>query len=237
MAVGSRAVVLDTRQKLFLILTTTFSACLLVGDLIGGKLITIPLFGFLFTTTVGMIPFPVTFLLTDVINEFYGKRAARLVTFIALSMALLVYVFVYVAAVIPIADMTKEPDWTGVREASFQNVFVGSLRMLTASLVAFAVAQLTDIAVFAALKRWSGSRLLWLRATGSTAISQLIDTVVITLVAWSGMMPMTDILRIMVSAYTLKLVIAVGLTPLVYACHRVVERHLGIAPVARDGEM
>jgi queuosine precursor transporter len=229
-------VILDTRQKLFVVLTATFAACLLIGDLIGGKLISGTLFGIGFTTTVGMIPFPVTFLLTDLINEFYGKRAARFVTFLALSMALLAYAFVYVAAQIPIAEMARDPAWTGVREGCFQNVFIGSLRMLAASLVAYLISQLTDIAVFGALKRWSGPRLLWLRATGSTAISQLIDTVAITLVAWSGMMPLTEMLRIMVSAYTLKIVIAVGLTPLVYAGHRFVEGRLGIAPAARDGD-
>lgn len=228
--------ILDSRQKLFIVLTATFSACLLIGDLIGGKLIAMSLFGVGVTTTVGMIPFPVTFLLTDVINEFYGQRAARFVTFVALGMALLAYTFVYVAAQVPIAEMAKQPDWTGVREGCFENVFVGSLRMLTASLVAYVIGQLTDIAVFSALKRWSGPRLLWLRATGSTAVSQLIDTVAITLVAWTGMMPAEELVRIMLSAYTLKIVIAVGLTPLIYACHRVVERHLGIRPASRDGE-
>jgi len=225
---------LDARQKLLFILMATFCACLLVGDLTGGKLISITLLGVTFTTTVGMIPFPVTFLLTDVINEFYGKQAARFVTFVALGVALLAYVFVYVAAAVPIADMAKDPGWTGVREESFQNVFVGSLRMLTASLVAFLVAQLTDIAVFTALKRWSGSRLLWLRATGSTAVSQLIDTVTITIVAWVGMMPSSEIVRIILSAYTLKVFIAVCLTPFVYASHRLIERHLGFQPAPRE---
>jgi len=230
-------VILDTKHKLFIVLTATFSACLLIGDLIGGKLIAVTVFGIGVTTTVGMIPFPVTFLLTDLINEFYGQRAARFVTFLALCMALLAYAFVYVAATVPIAEMTKDPAWTGVREACFQNVFVGSLRMLSASLVAYVIGQLTDIAVFGALKRWTGTRLLWLRATGSTAVSQLIDTVAITVVAWTGMMPPAEILRIILSAYTLKIVIAVGLTPLIYAGHGFVERRLGIQPASRDGEI
>jgi len=230
-------VILDTKHKLFIVLTATFSACLLIGDLIGGKLISGTVFGVGVTATVGMIPFPVTFLLTDLINEFYGGRAARFVTFLALCMALLTYTFVFVAATIPIAEMTKDPGWTGVREGCFQNVFVGSLRMLSASLVAYVIGQLTDIAVFGALKRWSGTRLLWLRATGSTAVSQLIDTVVITLVAWTGMLPPAEILRIILSAYPLKIAIAVGLTPLIYAGHGFVERRLGIQPASRDGEL
>lgn len=221
---------LDARHKLFLALTVTFCTCLVVGDLIGGKLVSGELFGFRFTTTVGMLPFPVTFLLTDVINEFYGKRSARVVTFLGFYMAALTFFLVLVAASIPIAELTRAPDWTGVTEAGFQQVFVGSLRMLGASLVAYLTAQLTDIAVFAALRRVSQGRHLWLRATGSTVVSQAIDTLAITLVAWAGLLPVSEMVRIMVSAYTLKLVIAVGLTPLVYGLHALIERNLGILP-------
>ena len=89
---------LDKRHKLFLVLAGIFTTCLVVGDIIGGKLIETNIFGFEFTTTVGMLPFPVTFLLTDVLNEFYGKRAARFVTLVAFFMAVLSFTFIYLAA-------------------------------------------------------------------------------------------------------------------------------------------
>ncbi len=222
---------LDKRHKLFMVLAGIFTTCLVVGDIIGGKLIETNLFGFEFTTTVGMLPFPVTFLLTDVLNEFYGKRAARFVTLIAFGMAVLSFTFIYLAAAVPFASFTRGADWTGVNEASFNNVFLGSLRMIIASLCAFLVSQFVDIGVFQLLKRVTSGKLLWLRATGSTAISQLIDTVTITVVAWTGMLSAGKIATIIYSAYGLKILIALGLTPLIYLCHALVERGLGIQPL------
>lgn len=221
---------LDTRHKLFLVLAGVFTTCLVVGDIIGGKLVETQIFGLDFTTTVGMVPFPVTFLLTDVLNEFYGKRAARFITLVGFGMAVLSFAFIFLAGQIPFATMTRAADWTGVNEASFNNVFLGSMRMISASLCAFLVSQFVDIGVFHLLKKVTAGKLLWLRATGSTAVSQLIDTVTINFVAWTGMMSVGKIAGIIYSAYGLKLLIAIGLTPLVYASHALVERALGIQP-------
>jgi uncharacterized integral membrane protein (TIGR00697 family) len=222
---------LDPRTRLYLILAGIFSTCLVVGDIIGGKLIQTHLFGHPFTLTVGMIPFPITFLLTDVLNEFYGKRAARFVTLLGFGLAVLAYTFIFIAGAIPIAPLALEPGWKGVTEQSFQNVFLGSQRMILASLTAYVVAQFVDIFVFHSLKRATENRLLWLRATGSTAVSQLIDTLVINFVAWTGILGFDAILNIIVSSYVLKVVIAVGLTPLVYLAHALIERGLKIEPV------
>jgi len=220
----------DTRSKLFLALAATFITCLLVGDIIGGKLIQTSLFGHTFTLTVGMIPFPVTFLLTDLLNEFYGKRAARFVTWLGFAMALVAYAFIFVASTIPIAAMTRAADWTGVTDEAFTRVFVGSRRMIAASMTAYLVAQLVDISVFQALKRMTAERWLWLRATGSTAVSQLVDTVVINFVAWFGVLSLPDVVNIITSSYVLKIMIAIGLTPLIYAGHALIERVLELSP-------
>lgn len=227
---------LDKRHKLFLVLAGIFTTCLVVGDIIGGKLVSARLFGVEFTTTVGMLPFPVTFLLTDVLNEFYGKRAARFITLVGFGMAVLSFAIIYVAAAVPFASIARAPDWTGVNQASFNNVFLGSMRMIVASLCAYLVSQFVDIGVFHLLKRVTSGKLLWLRATGSTAVSQLIDTVTINFVAWSGMMSVNQILNIIYSAYGLKLLIAVGLTPLIYLCHTLVQRVLGIPAILVGGD-
>lgn len=227
---------LDTRHKLFLVLAGVFTTCLVVGDIIGGKLVETNVLGFQFTTTVGMVPFPVTFLLTDVLNEFYGQRAARFITIVGFGMAVLSFSFIFLSASIPFAAFTHSADWTGVNEASFNNVFLGSMRMILASLCAYLVSQFVDIGVFHLLKRMTSGKLLWLRATGSTAVSQLIDTITINFVAWSGMMSVSKIVNIIYSAYGLKLMIAVGLTPLVYLCHTLVQRGLGIQPILVGGE-
>jgi uncharacterized integral membrane protein (TIGR00697 family) len=223
---------LDKRHKLFMVLGAIFTTCFVVGDIIGGKVIGWSWFGVPFTTTVGMIPFPVTFLLTDVLNEFYGKRAARFLTLVAFGMAVLSFILIYVAAAAPFAAMTRAPGWDGVVEASFNNVFLGSLRMIIGSLCAFLVSQFVDIAVFHGLRRLTAGKLLWLRASGSTAVSQLIDTIVITLVVWVGQMSAAQMLSVVYTNYGLKLLIAIGLTPLIYVCHALVERGLGIPPHA-----
>jgi hypothetical protein len=227
---------LDARTRLFLILAGIFSTCLVVGDIIGGKLIQSTLLGLPVTFTVGMIPFPVTFLLTDLLNEFYGKRAARFVTLVGFAMAVIAYLVIYIAASVPIAPMTHAPGWQGVTEQSFNNVFVGSMRMIIASLTAYLVAQFADIAIFHALKRATKQRFLWLRATGSTAASQLIDTITISFVAWWGLMDTGAILNIMASSYALKFAIAVGLTPCIYAIHAAVHRFLNLAPIVIGSE-
>jgi hypothetical protein len=224
----------DTRSKLFLALAATFITCLLVGDIMGGKLIQTTLFGHTFTLTVGMIPFPVTFLITDLLNEFYGKRSARFVTWLGFAMAVIAYVFIFVASAIPIAGMTRAADWTGVTEDAFTRVFVGSQRMIVASITAYLIAQMVDISVFHALKRLTAQRMLWLRATGSTAISQLVDTIVINFVAWFGVLSLPEVFNIIVSSYVLKILIAVGLTPLIYAGHALIERVLALPPARVD---
>jgi queuosine precursor transporter len=222
---------LDKRHKLFLVLIALFITCFLVGDIIGAKLVSWTMFGFQFTTTVGMVPFPVTFLLTDVINEFYGKRAARFITLTAFCMGVLSFAIIYLSGSIPIAAFTRAPGWKGVTEETFNNVFLSSLRIIISSLCAFLVSQFVDIGVFQLLKRLTFNRLLWLRASGSTVASQLIDTITITFVAWTGTLTTRQIINTIYTAYGLKILIAVGLTPLIYLCHALVERGLGIQPI------
>ncbi len=225
---------LDQRQRLFIFLGAAFTTCLVVGDIIGGKLIEVSLFGFPFTTTVGMVPFPVTFLLTDVLNEFYGKRAARFITMVGFAMAVLAFFIIFVGGAIPIAEFTNDPSWGGVTEAAFATVFLGSQRMIVASLAAYLIAQFVDIGAFHLIKRSTSGKHLWLRASGSTVVSQLVDTVVITSVAWVGVLPWSKITDIVLSAYALKVCIAVALTPAIYACHAIAERWLGLEPMPAE---
>ena len=227
---------LDKRIALFVVLACVFVTCLVVGDLIGVKVVggKVPVTGWNWATTVGMLAFPVTFLLTDLLNEFYGKRAARFVTWVGFGMAVLAFLLVTGATAVPFADFTKQPGWDGTTEAAFNNVFGGGQRMLIASLTAYLVASLVDISVFHLLKRLTKERYLWLRATGSTLVSQLIDTSVVTTVAWLGIRSLPDIATMVMSGYALKVFIAVAMTPVLYAGHAVVEKWLHMRPVALD---
>ncbi|HLU67176.1 MAG TPA: queuosine precursor transporter [Kofleriaceae bacterium] len=221
---------LDARLKLFVFLAGLFVTSLIVGDLIGGKLYQKEVAGLVLTISVGMIPFPVVFLLTDLINEFYGARAARYVTLVGFAMALFTIGVLQLAAVVPWAPFAREPGYEGMTPAAFENVFSNSQWMLFASTVAYLVAQLIDIAVFHAVKRRLGGRFLWLRATGSTVISQLIDTCVILFIAFGKTLPLSQIASLIGTSYVFKVTVAVALTPLIYAGHALVERGLGLEP-------
>ena len=225
---------LDARQTLFLYLVGTFVTTLLVGNLIGGKLVQADLGGMTdwAVISVGMIPFPLTFLLTDIVNEFYGKQVARKLTMLGFAMTVLAFVIIYGADAIPWAPFTQDPGWRGMNQGSFQNVFVSATRIQVASMIAYLIAQFVDIGVFFLIKRVTGNRYLWLRATGSTVLSQLVDTVVIQAIAWYGILPPGQILNLVVTSYIVKVAIAIALTPALYAGHRFVERAFGIRPVA-----
>ncbi len=232
------AMVLDRRIQLFVVLAGVFVTSLVVGDLIAVKLFEVKLGPIVAVMTIGILPFPVTFLLTDILNEFYGKKAARFITWVGFFMAIFCFAVIAIAVRVPWAPLTQAPGWQGAVEGSFNNVFAGSQRILMASMIAYLVAQFCDIAIFNLLKRVTQNKMLWLRATGSTLASQLIDTVVMQFVAWTGLLPTATILNVIFTSYIVKLLVAVGLTPFIYLGHAFVERKLGIKPVVlgEDGE-
>lgn len=223
---------LDARGTLFLALSTLFCTSLVVGDLIGSKLMGVPLFGSVHILSVGFIPFPITFLLTDLLNEFYGQKAARTVTWVGFGLAWFTLFVLLIAQAAPFASFTLAPDWTGTPPAAWTQVFGGSRRILLASIVAYVVAQFTDIAVFHLLKKKTHNRFLWLRATGSTVASQLIDTVTIQTLAWWGTMSNERLFGLIAASYFGKVLIAILLTPAIYVGHAIVTRGLGIKPAS-----
>ena len=215
-------------QKLFVYLCAVFVACLLLGDVIGGKIIRTPLG----PISVGIIPFPVTFLLTDVVNDFYGRRGARFLTMLGFYMALLAWALLQVTTLMP-ADGS-----TYFTQSEFAKVFGGSAQLFVASMVAYLVGQFLDIHVFQFWKAITQSRHLWLRSTGSTIFSQAIDTVTINVIfgrvtaAWTWGFIGAKIGR----EYVIKFCVAVLLTPAIYAVHGAVVRGLGIQPAAHEGK-
>jgi uncharacterized integral membrane protein (TIGR00697 family) len=226
---------LDARQKLYLYLSGIFLTALLIGDTIGSKLfvVDIPL-GFTTlqaTLSVGAIWFPITFLLTDVINEFYGSKGARFVTFLGFWMAILAFLIILAARYIPAAD-----SFSPIKQDTFNNVFGNANRIFFASLVAYLIGQMVDISIFQAAKKLTQSKHIWLRSTGSTLISQLIDTLVVTYVAFYGVLEPGVLKRAAVTSYIVKVMLAVGLTPVIYALHGLIHRALHIEEHPADAE-
>lgn len=224
----------DARLKLFVTIVAVFVTCLVVGDLIGGKLIGINVFGDERIFAAGMISFPITFVLTDILSEFYGRSVVRWVTVIAFFMVGLTMLIAFIAGVMPWAGFTQSPDWSGVTASHFDPVFTQAMWIQFCSMTAFLLASLVDITVFFLLKRATGNRMLWLRATGSTAISQLFDTAIIQAMAFGSQLTFSQYVNVVSTSYLLKLVVAIGITPIIYALHEVIEKTLRIPPVPAE---
>ena len=231
---------MDASHKLFVYMCAVFVACLLLGDVIGGKTIATPLG----PISVGIIPFPVTFLLTDIVNDFYGSRGARFLTLLGFWMAVLAY------AVLQVSTFLAPDVSTYFTQAEFSKIFGGSAQLFIASILAYLIGQFLDIRVFQFWKRLTESKHLWLRATGSTILSQVADTVAINVIFWnwsaskdpSSFLGQMDgaarwgwIVQKIGREYGIKLAVAVLLTPAVYALHGAIVRGLRIEPEPHGG--
>jgi uncharacterized integral membrane protein (TIGR00697 family) len=224
---------LDAKMTLLITLVCVFMTCLVVGDLIGGKLTAISVFGKEREFSVGLIAFPITFILTDIINEFYGKKVVRRLTIIAFVMVGLTFTLAYAAGALPWAALTTTPGWAAagnVTEHEFGVVFTSAGQIQIASMFAFLLGNLVDISVFFFLKKLTGNKFLWLRATGSTAISQLIDTIAVIGIAFGRKVDFNTYATMVVTSYLIKLACAIGITPIIYAMHGLVERVFHIEP-------
>jgi uncharacterized integral membrane protein (TIGR00697 family) len=212
------------RDMLYLWLAGLFVAALVVADLIGGKLFRVAGVDL----SCGMLAFPITFVLTDVLNEFYGSRLTRRVTYVGLGAAALAFTVITVALRVPTSPESP------LAAAEFQRVFGLSARLYIASLSAYILGQLMDIAVFSSLRRLTGERLLWLRATGSTLVSQAVDTAVVSVVFYVGLKDWNFIAKMAAASYVMKFVIAVGMTPVIYAVHALVLRVIKVEEVSEE---
>jgi len=209
---------MDRKQRVFIFLTAFFVAALMTGDFVGGKFFV--LFGRNFSA--GIVPFPLTFVLTDVVNEFYGTHGARRLTYAGLAAAVFVWIVINIALALPTSPDSPIPD------AVFRGAFGTSSRLYVASLTAYIIGQLLDIAIFQFLRKTTGHRLLWLRSTGSTVMSQIIDSLAVSLVFLVGTKPMGFIVANAANNYVGKLAMAVLLTPLIYLGHAVFRRLLHV---------
>ncbi|MFZ1688600.1 MAG: queuosine precursor transporter [Flavobacteriales bacterium] len=237
----------DKATRLYLILGGFFVANALIAEMIGVKLfqletaLGLPIADFSllgqehlsFVLSVGVLPWPIVFIMTDVINDYYGVRGVRFLTALAAALIAFAFVVMYFAMGMPPAGF-----WVGMNsdrgvpdmQAAFSGIFGQGMNIIVGSLTAFIIGQLLDAFIFRRIKRITGDKRIWLRATGSTIISQLMDSVVVTYVAFWLLRDDFTFARctaMVLTAYTYKLIVAVLATPLVYAVHALVERYLG----------
>ena len=209
----------NRKDLVFIILAGFFVTNAIVAELIGGKLV--QFFG-LFTQSIGIILWPVVFVLTDLINEHYGKQGVRKLTYI--TVGLITYTFVLISIGLKVDAVPFSP----VSNEQFQVVFGQSQWIILGSIVAFLTSQLVDVYVFWVFRNRTGNRLIWLRATGSTAVSQLIDTFVVQFIAFviPGKWAFDEFLKNAAWGYSFKLVVALALIPFIYLGHYAIKKFL-----------
>jgi len=220
------------REWLFIALAGFFITNAVTAELISNKLIDIPfsfhLFGKEygpFVTIIGVLPWPVVFIVTDLINEFYGKQAIRKLSWI--TSALIAYCFLIVIVSMTIPANTSISPFTATDE-EYNKVFGQSRWVIVGSITAFLVSQIMDATLFAWIKKRTGNKMIWLRSTGSTVISQLFDSYIVLYIGFiiPGTLPLKAFWEIAPTNYFLKLIIAISLTPLIYLGHYLVRKYL-----------
>ncbi|MBI5224150.1 queuosine precursor transporter [Candidatus Micrarchaeota archaeon] len=197
------------RETKFWIIVAFFVSSVIASNLMGNKIA--DFWGI--DAGVGILIFPLSYLTMDVIQEVKGKETARKILFGALVALTFVMIVTYVSTILPSAKRDFYP-------LEYNKVFGVSLRVMLASLIAFVVADLSDIEIFARIKDWTSKKMLWLRATGSTVVSQFIDSTVFMFLAFYGISPKHDafyLIMLVIPYWILKCIIAIFGTPIVYA--------------------
>ena len=238
------SIIKDKPTRLFVFFAAFFVSNALIAECIGTKLFSlekligtqpanVTLFGqsgLAFTLTCGVLLWPLEFIMTDIINEFYGPKAVRRISFIAVGLISYAFLMFYLAIHVPAADFwitsrTKQgiPDM----QNAFDSVFGQGMRIIVGSLVAFLVSQIVDVTVFHKIKQRTGEKHVWLRATGSTVVSQLVDSYIVLFIAFSGIFTWQQILAIGMMNYTYKFLMALILTPVIYLVEGRIERYFG----------
>ena len=247
-------IIKDKSTKLFIFLGGFFIANAFIAEVIGVKIFSlestlgitpfkIPLFGneFSFNLTAGVLLWPVVFIMTDIINEYYGEKGVKFLSY--LTVTLLAYAFfMYFIAI----KLVPASWWSGSKTAqgvpnmqvAYAQVFGQGIAIILGSLVAFLIGQVVDVVIFHKIKKWSGEKYIWLRSTGSTLVSQLIDSFVVLFIAFylypkyisaanGPAWAFSVVMSICIGNYIYKFVMAVVLTPVIYIVHNWIEKYLG----------
>ncbi|HEU4634057.1 MAG TPA: queuosine precursor transporter [Flavisolibacter sp.] len=234
----------DRPTKLFLGITAFFCCNALIAESIGTKIFSLEkTFGFspvnfnlfgqsgmAFNLTCGVLLWPLEFVITDIVNEFYGPRAVRRISFTAVALISYAFLMYFLAIHVAPADFwisSGLPNGISNMQDSFNSIFGQGMRIIIGSLVAFMVSQLVDVYVFHKIKKVTGNKRIWLRATGSTLVSQLVDSYIVLFIAFSGVFSWQMILAIGIMNYIYKFTMALLLTPAIVWAEKRIENYLG----------
>lgn len=245
-------------NRLWILLAGIFLTNAIVAEFMGVKLFSLEkTFGFqpvnwtlmgqsnlAFTLSAGVLLWPIVFVMTDIINEYFGRRGIRLLSYMTAGLIAYGFLMLYFAIGLEPADFWRtahiKPGMApeaqealraqvGDYNTAFSVVFGQSLWIIVGSLVAFLVAQVVDVDIFHRIKNVTGENRIWLRSTGSSLVSQFLDSFVVVFIALyiGQQLPFLQVLAISIMSYIYKAIMAVVLTPVIYLVHGAIERYLG----------
>lgn len=239
----------DKHGNLYVVLSGIFIVNALVAELAGSKIFSLEnLFGFPplqmtmpgvslnLNLSVGVIIWPFVFVFSDIINEYFGKAGVRRISILTAILLCYSFLIIFIGTKLPPAQFWLTLNHTDPSGAPFNinyaytAVFRQSLGIIVGSVTAFLVSQMIDVYSFIYIKAFTGHKKLWLRATGSTIISQLFDSFVILFIAFYvlGNWSFRDVLSVGLVQYIYKVILAIVFTPLVYLIHFFVDKYLGV---------
>jgi uncharacterized integral membrane protein (TIGR00697 family) len=212
------------KDTVYVVLAGIFITNAVVAELIGGKLIQVGSA----VMSIGILPWPIVFITTDLINDYFGEKGVRKLSLITASLIAYTFVILYLAMQIPAVDGKNL-----VTDAQFKGVFGQSMWIIVGSITAFLVSQLIDVTIFHFVKNRTGNKMIWLRSTGSTVISQLFDSFIVLGIAFwmTGKMTTEVFITSAFTGYFVKLIIAILMTPLIYLGHYLIRNY-----IAKDGK-
>ena len=194
-------------------LAVIFTTLLLTANISAVKIIAIGSEGI----DAGIIAYPLTFLISDVISEVYGRKTTTKIIWLGFIANLLMISVIYVAGILPSATFWND-------QQSYDQILGAVPRIVIASMVAYLVSQNHDVLAFEMWKKVTGGKFLWFRNNASTVVSQGIDTIIFILIAFVGIYSFDDILNMIWITYLIKIVVAIIDTPLVYILVNIVRR-------------
>lgn len=211
-------------QRIYLILAALFIASLVVSNLIFQKFFYWDFFGiYTFEISVGILPYPITFLITDIISEVYGKRKANQVVTAGIFASFFSMLIVYVSEAVPATN------WSPINDLLFNKVFGATAIAVLASMMAYLIAQYIDIQIFHFWKRVTKGKHLWLRNNFSTFLSQFVDTfTVLVLLCSFGKIDWDLFGPLLASGFLFKILVAVMDTPFLYAAVFWLRKRFGL---------
>tara|TARA_B000000460_G_scaffold107110_1_gene75010 strand:+ start:304 stop:1059 length:756 start_codon:yes stop_codon:yes gene_type:complete len=228
----------NKRNNIFFILSGIFITNAIIAEILGTKIFE---FDFIlnFNMSVGVIIWPVVFITTDIINEYFGKKGIKKISYFTILLIIYVFIIIYMST-----KLTPNNYWLNINNVdnhgnpfnidyAYNIIFLQSTGIIIGSIIAFLIAQILDVIVFHKLKRMTKGKFIWLRATGSTLISQFIDSFVVLFIAFYLLAPndkvwsLSQVFSVGFDNYTFKFIIAILITPLIYLAHYLIDNYMG----------